>query len=58
MNMTNDGSLSISTGASRKELHWKNREVLWSELLGKLSETTRTHETFAEYMKASKTRQD
>lgn len=58
MKITHDGSLSISTGASRKELHWKNKEVLWSELLGKLSKTTRTHETFAEYMKASKTRQD
>lgn len=58
MIITHDGSLSISTGASRKEIHWKNREVLWSELLGKLSKTTRTHETFAEYMKASKTRQD
>jgi len=58
MKITHDGSLPISTGASRKEIHWKNREVLWSELLGKLSKTTRTHETFAEYMKASKTRQD
>ena len=58
MIITHDGSLSISTGASRKEIHWKNREVLWSELLEKLSKTTRTHETFAEYMKASKTRQD
>lgn len=58
MKIIHDGSLPISTGASRKEIHWKNREVLWSELLGKLSKTTRTHETFAEYMKASKTRQD
>lgn len=58
MKIMHDGSLSISTGASRKELHWKNREVLWSELLDKLSKTTRTHETFAEYMKASKARQD
>jgi len=53
-----DGNLSISIGASRKETHWKNREILWSELLEKLSKTTRTHETFAEYTKASKARQD
>lgn len=58
MKIQYDGSLPIATGASRKELHWKNREVLWSELLEKLSKTNRTHETFAEYMKANKTRQD
>lgn len=58
LDIAHDGSLSIATGSSRKEMHWKNREVLWSELLGKLSKTTRTHETYAEYIKAPKTRQD
>ena len=58
MKVKNDGSLSIAVGASRKEIHWKNREVLWSELLDKLSKTQRTHETVEEYAKAAKGRQD
>lgn len=58
MQIKHDGTLSIALGASRKEVHWKNREMLWSELLDKLSVTQRTHETYAEYMKATKTRQD
>ena len=58
MEVTHDGSLPISTGASRKELYWKNTEMLWSELLDKLSGTVRTHETQAEYTKAPKSRKD
>jgi hypothetical protein len=26
-----DGTLTIATGASRKETRWKNEEILWSE---------------------------
>lgn len=58
MKITHDGSVSFASADSRKAVHWKNKEVLWSDLVDKLSKTTRTHETFAEYMKASKTRQD
>lgn len=53
-----DGTLSIATGGSRKETHWKNGEILWSELVEKLAHTTVTHETMGEYLKAPKSRQD
>ena len=53
-----DGTLSIATGGSRKETHWKNGEILWSELVEKLAHTTVTHETMEEYLKAPKSRQD
>lgn len=53
-----DGPVTIATGRSRKEINWKNREMLWSELVSRLSQTTRTAETYAEYLKLSKTQQD
>ena len=53
-----DGNLTIATGRNRKELNWKNREMLWSEVIQKLSNTVRTHETYEEYKKLSKTKQD
>lgn len=53
-----DGPITIATGKSRKETSWKNREMLWSDLLDKLSGTTRTRETLAEYKKMTKSQQD
>ncbi|EPY2302350.1 virulence-associated E domain-containing protein [Clostridium sporogenes] len=53
-----DGSIAIATGKSRKETHWKNKNVLWSELVKKLSNTTRTPETYAEYRKMAKSEKD
>ena len=53
-----DGTLVISTGKSRKETHWKTRDLSWSELLAKLSQTTRTRETVAEYKAMRKAEQD
>lgn len=58
MSLKNDGVLTIATGKSRKEMQWQNKEMLWSELVGKLSGTIRTHETHDEYKKLSKTKQD
>ena len=52
-----DGQLDIATGKSRKETHWKNESITWSELVNKLSTTYRTHETVSEYNAATKTRQ-
>ena len=37
--------LLIATGRSRKAAQWQNREMLWSEVLDKLANTTRTRET-------------
>lgn len=56
--LKHDGVLTIATGRSRKELEWKNKEMLWSELVDKLSSTTRTHETYEEYKKLSKAKRD
>ena len=53
-----DDILTIATGRSRKELEWKNREMLWSELLKKLSKTVRTRETSEEYKKLPKADRD
>lgn len=53
-----DGVLTIATGRSRKELEWKNRQMLWSELVKKLSATTRTHESCKEYKKLPKVEKD
>lgn len=58
LNVKHDGSITIATGRSRKETKWKNREMLWSELVSRLSHTTRTGETYEEYKKLGKTEQD
>lgn len=53
-----DGSIAIATGKSKKETHWKNKNILWSELVDKLSNTTRTPETVAEYKAMPKADKD
>lgn len=53
-----DGQLAIATGRSRKETDWKNRQLSWSELLVKLSQTVYTPETVAEYDALPKSQQD
>lgn len=53
-----DGPISIATGSSKKETHWKNKNILYSELVRKLSNTTRTPETYAEYKKLPKSERD
>lgn len=58
LNIKYDGKITIATGKNRFEKHWKNREMFWSEFVQKLSETTRTRETIAEFMKMSKKQQD
>lgn len=57
MNVVNDRALDIALGNSRKTKSWKNRPMLWSELLSRLATTTRTPETVAEYRAMGKTRQ-
>ena len=53
-----DGSLTIENKKNRKEINWKNREMLWSEMVDKLKSTVRTHETQEEYKQLSKAKQD
>ena len=52
-----DNTLSVATASSRKSTAWKNQDMLWSDFVGKVSETTRTRETLAEYTKMSKDQQ-
>lgn len=58
LGLKHDGSISLATGKNKKETHWKNKTMLWSELVNKLSVATRTPETHAEYKKMSKTERD
>lgn len=53
-----DGKLAIATGRNRFEKSWKNKNMLWSSLLWKLSKSQQTSETHAEYMKMPKDQQD
>jgi len=57
MDLQHDFKFNIATGKSRKETAWKNKTVSWSILLGKISVTHRTAETYAEYVAAKKERQ-
>ena len=56
--LQHDGTIDIATGKSRREITWRNRELTWSDLVSKISETHRTAETYSEYMTAKKIRQD
>lgn len=58
INITHNGTLDLSIGANRHDTHWRNKEMLWSDLVQRLSKEHRTTETHAEYLKASKSRQD
>lgn len=53
-----DVELQIAEGKSRFEKQWKNKRVLWSDLLDRLKNTYRTRETAAEFRKLSKKKQD
>ena len=50
--------LIIATGKSRYEKKWKNKTMLWSALLKKLSNSVETPETHAEFMQMPKSDQD
>ena len=54
MQLNYDGKLLIALGRSRKAAAWQNKETMWSELLDKLSTTTRTRESVSEYAQLSK----
>lgn len=58
IHVNHNGELLIATGRSRFETAWKNKTMLWSVLLSKLSKSRQTNETHAEYMKMSKEQQD
>ena len=53
-----DGSIAIATGRNKTAKQWKNKNMMYSALVEKLSHTTRTPETAAEYKKMAKTDKD
>lgn len=53
-----DGDVTVATAGSRHDKRWKNKTVRWSDMVDKLSTTTRTRETVAEYRRLAKTKQD
>lgn len=55
--MQYNGKIHIATGMSAKSKIWKNKSVLWSELVAKISEPHHTNETFEEYMSSTKDEQ-
>lgn len=55
---TVDIKFSIATANKRFAKKWKNSETSWPAFVKKLSETTRTKETLAEYLKMPKEDQD
>lgn len=57
MDVLNDKTLDIATGNSRKTKTWKNKPMQWSALLDRLSNTTRTPETVAEYKAMTRSQQ-
>ena len=57
MHLTHDYEFDIATGKSRRELNWKNRSILWSKFVERISVTQRTHETYLEYIAAKQERQ-
>ncbi len=58
MQVTHDRKLLIAIGRSRKAAQWQNRELLWSEFLDKLANTTRTRETVNDYAAMTKAERD
>lgn len=57
LNIQYDGVLEIATGYSANTKVWKNTKARWSKLVAKLSDATRTNETYIQFMRASKTDQ-
>lgn len=52
-----NGLVHIATGLSVSSRMWKNEELLWSELVSKLTTEYKTSETRAEFLKATKDEQ-
>ena len=56
-NLQYDGKLDIATGLAFDSRVWKNKSILWSKLVQKLSEPIVTGETYKQFIAASKAEQ-
>lgn len=57
MEILNDISINIATALSSNSKVWKNKKVLWSKFLDRISEPTITNETYAQFIRATKAEQ-
>ena len=56
--LAHDGVITIAVGSSRRCTNWINKEMLWSELVSRLSIPTKTPESNAEYKRMPKSKRD
>lgn len=56
--MEHNKTLLISVAGSRKATLWPKTKILWSEFVGKLKTPVRSTESFEEYMRLPKSKQD
>ena len=57
INLSHDGQINIAVGLSATSKVWKNTKILWSDLVVKLSEATKTSETYKQFISANKAEQ-
>ena len=57
MNLQYDGQITIAHASSCKATKWRNVQTTWGALLDDLMTTTRTSETFEDYMRMTKDEQ-
>ena len=55
--LTHDIQLQIATATSRTAVRWRNKKVMWSELVDKCRETHRTPETMKQYLQMTRDEQ-
>ncbi len=58
MNLQYDGQVAIAVGNSRRSTNWKTKEMLWSKLVEKLGQATKTQESETEYKNMAKSERD
>ena len=49
-----DGKINIAIGLNASSKYWKNTSILWSNFVTKLSEATKTAETYKQFIGANK----
>lgn len=54
INLQHDGIIDIAIGFSANTKVWKNTKAKWSKLVEKLSEATKTNETYSQFIRANK----
>ena len=55
--LIHDDFIDIATGLSARSKSWKNKSILWSDIVRKLQEENKTNETLKEFLQATKEEQ-